>query len=553
MAELQTKWINVGTDSGFVSQYGFGQAAASSNSTEFGSIANSEDGTRNVNLDSVYSGADVRSFVFVALSGYESTTLTLTGNRANSGWDTVSIGNSTLNRSDATYSYNSNLNFTTWNWSGSTNYFGTTNNDDYEIVFDDGVAATPTAPTDITFGPDPGTYDDQVSITATASGGTNGTMKVSANGTTWVANGSSFTFTRGTAKTIYARTEGTGSNSSNYSESHTVGYLSPDLNVSVSRSPSGDLAHNYTGNVVVTISNGTANNRYRVLRTTGGNSGKGNTGILTGTSGTVTLHNADANDLPSAGNTVNYVIQGRVDTTKGGNNSYSNTNASFSITRSSTPIPTYSINAPASINEGSAGTINVTTTNVSNGTTLYWDLDLTDDYSTTQGTVTINSNAGSFTITPSADSSTEGAETDTIRLYSDSGRTTQVATDSFTVNDTSTGSGGSDGGSDGSSTYGVEVTGPNGTTTVFGSSLRQMNAVLLATATLGSSGSVSYTGIAEATDSSKIAVVVAKSNPSYFSNQGVTVTRSTASGGTITLTNVSTSSVTIKVSIYRIS
>ena len=68
MAELQTKWINVGTDSGFVTQYGFGQSSASSNNAQFGSIANSEDGSLNVNLDSVYSGADVRSFVYVALS-----------------------------------------------------------------------------------------------------------------------------------------------------------------------------------------------------------------------------------------------------------------------------------------------------------------------------------------------------------------------------------------------------------------------------------------------------------------------------------------------------
>jgi len=81
--------------------------------------------------------------------------------------------------------------------------------------------------------------------------------------------------------------------------------------------------------------------------------------------------------------------------------------------------------------------------------------------------------------------------------------------------------------------YGIEITGPNGTTTVFGSSLRQMNAV--------------------ATNASKVVVVTAKNNPTFFSNQGVNLTRSTASGGTITLTNASTASITIKVSIYRIS
>jgi len=106
--------------------------------------------------------------------------------------------------------------------------------------------------------------------------------------------------------------------------------------------------------------------------------------------------------------------------------------------------------------------------------------------------------------------------------------------------------------SDGTSSYGIEISGPNGTTNVFGSNLRQINAVLLATATLSGQASVSYTGIAEATDSTKIAVFNAKDNPSYFATQGVTVTRSTANGGTITLTNASSSTITIKVSIYRI-
>ena len=106
--------------------------------------------------------------------------------------------------------------------------------------------------------------------------------------------------------------------------------------------------------------------------------------------------------------------------------------------------------------------------------------------------------------------------------------------------------------SDGSIDYGIEVTGPNGTTAVFSHNLRQINAVLLATATLGSLASVSYTGIAEATDSTKIAVYIVPDTPGYFATQGVSVTRSTASGGTITLQNVSTTSITIKVSIYRI-
>lgn len=106
--------------------------------------------------------------------------------------------------------------------------------------------------------------------------------------------------------------------------------------------------------------------------------------------------------------------------------------------------------------------------------------------------------------------------------------------------------------SDGNSTYGIEIVGPNGTTSVFGSNLRQINAVLLATATLGSLASVSYDQIAEATDSTKIAVYIVPNTPGYFATQGVSVTRTSANGGTITLQNVSTTSITIKVSIYRI-
>lgn len=74
--------------------------------------------------------------------------------------------------------------------------------------------------------------------------------------------------------------------------------------------------------------------------------------------------------------------------------------------------PTYAL-APTltTITEGQTVTFNVTTTNVSNGTTLYWTRNTTvatprvaaTDLAAVQGTVTINSNAGSFTVTPILD------------------------------------------------------------------------------------------------------------------------------------------------------
>jgi hypothetical protein len=103
----------------------------------------------------------------------------------------------------------------------------------------------------------------------------------------------------------------------------------------------------------------------------------------------------------------------------------------------------YSIGTiPSSINEGVAGTINVTTVGVSDGTTLYWTINNVTtsdgDFTATSGSFTITSNAGSFTITPTADVTTEGAETFTVQIRTGSTSGTVVATtSSITVNDTS--------------------------------------------------------------------------------------------------------------------
>lgn len=94
---------------------------------------------------------------------------------------------------------------------------------------------------------------------------------------------------------------------------------------------------------------------------------------------------------------------------------------------------------PTSIDEGSSGTFNFTTSNVVNGTTLYWNVTNSGDFSTSSGSFTITTNAGSFSVSPASDVSTnEGAETFQARVYTDSGRTNLVATSaSVTINDTS--------------------------------------------------------------------------------------------------------------------
>ena len=94
------------------------------------------------------------------------------------------------------------------------------------------------------------------------------------------------------------------------------------------------------------------------------------------------------------------------------------------------------------VDEGIGLPFYVTTLGVPDGTTLYWTVEnittINADFVATSGTVTINSGAGSFTVTPAGDLTTEGAETFTAQLRTGSTSGTIVASSaSITVNDTS--------------------------------------------------------------------------------------------------------------------
>lgn len=102
--------------------------------------------------------------------------------------------------------------------------------------------------------------------------------------------------------------------------------------------------------------------------------------------------------------------------------------------------PTYSLTQSAySVNEGGGVTFTLTTTNVPNGTTFYWNVsgisasDLTTG--TTSDSFTVSSNSGSFTLYLTSDSTTEGTEYMTVSITRDG---STVATGSqITINDTS--------------------------------------------------------------------------------------------------------------------
>ena len=99
--------------------------------------------------------------------------------------------------------------------------------------------------------------------------------------------------------------------------------------------------------------------------------------------------------------------------------------------------PTYAFSAGSySVAEGDSVTVYVNTTNVSNGTTLYWTISngtTSDaDFSSMSDSFSISNNSGSFSIsaTLNCDSSDETA---TLYLYTDSNHQTQVDSASLTV------------------------------------------------------------------------------------------------------------------------
>ena len=107
------------------------------------------------------------------------------------------------------------------------------------------------------------------------------------------------------------------------------------------------------------------------------------------------------------------------------------------------PTPTYTL-TPAynNVDEGSSLTFTVGGTNIPNGT-YYWNTD-TGDLVGFAGDVTVTNNSGSFSVTPTADVTTEGAETFTATLRLGSVDGTILATSSsVTINDTSFAIGGS--------------------------------------------------------------------------------------------------------------
>ena len=196
--------------------------------------------------------------------------------------------------------------------------------------------------------------------------------------------------------------------------------------------------------------------------------------------------------------------------------------------------PTYSLTAPSTISEGSSGTISVSTTNVSNGTTLYWSLAPGSAVSTSTGSVSISSNSASFTASPNSGDGTEPAQTITARLFTDSGRTNQVASDTFVIpaNTESGGGGGGGtggGGAIGNTTHGIEVFSRDGDL-VFGTDLRTQNLQIEKSIVIAGNSTSAQETMANANDSTKVVITIL----GYFPSGGPFTINTSSTGFTIT-------------------
>jgi len=472
--KLVTKFVDLSSAGGpGFALYGFRNIGGTYGS--FGTLSETTNGSSNTTTSYLYSTSTDIKEIYWSDTSTDTLYFTLDGNRSNSAfiWTELKIGTTTFTRSSASYSYNSSTDRTTWSWATNTNPFGsTTTGTDVaiEVILDvnTGHTTSPSGNRTITAS---STSDDTFSISNASSNQKYRLIKTSGT----IASGG------GTGTVIDSRV-GNGSFTIDYSNNElppagnnatyqlqvSGGYVSDTENESgfwinttgqsnsftitreAAATPTYSLAASPTtvnegSSVTFTVSTtnvaqGTTLYFRAVGVPSGSSAGNSDYSPLTGSDTVDSNGQATFTTTVTADNTTEGTeyFRGQVFT----DSSYSNqvgSDATVTINdTSTTPAPTYSVSGPSSINEGSTGTFTVSTTNVTNGTDLYWSLVDATDFNTATGTVEITNNTGQFDVTPTADQTTEGAETGTIRVRTGSQGGTIVATDTFTINDTST-------------------------------------------------------------------------------------------------------------------
>ena len=189
------------------------------------------------------------------------------------------------------------------------------------------------------------TAAELTNVTATASGGSGGTLQVSPDNSNWYTNGTSFgSRTRGVEHTWYARRVGAGSISASISQPHTPGYIANTINANLAGT--NDSITTLATTASTTISNVTANHTYVIRNNNGG----------TNRSATFTTVGAKSitSGLPaitSAGGALTFEIFHYRNANVGGLATFVGTDKTFTVTRAAdTAIPVITV---------TGGTVNV--------------------------------------------------------------------------------------------------------------------------------------------------------------------------------------------------
>ena len=353
MAIVQTKWIDVG----YANFYG----TVVTGLLGTGTLSNTQNGSSDVNLDSVYSGADVSTLTHASSSGGY-VTFSLTGNRANGAFDTLKIGGVSFARTTATYSYNSNNNRTTWTWSSiSSSPFGTTAGADKQVTWET-AGATVTAPVISGVSNNnaaAATVTATISLSSSGSGGTlqyAQTTSNSAPSSGWSA-APAFSHPRGATRYYWARRD---TNTVTSSVSHSVGYLTGDIGFSKTSPTITSSASSAT----TTIQYATAGETLAIRLN--GQSTNLVTAVVASNSQSQNI--SFSSSLPSAGSSSTYRFFVRRPTSTGGDGStFVDTNGTFTVTRAAA-APAAPTNLTFSTATTASSSTNVTVTASGGGT-----------------------------------------------------------------------------------------------------------------------------------------------------------------------------------------
>jgi len=320
MTTIVTKWV----DRGSITYY---TTITGSATTAFGTISNTQNGSRDLNIDSLYSGADIISLSHNTASG-GNLTFSLTGTRANNGWATMSIGGTSFSRSSATYTTGNGNTY--WTWSLSATPFGSSNGTDKEIIWDDGGTSVnaPIASSVIITG---GT-SAQENTTATvnlSNTGSGGTLEYACEvGDTTPDNWQSsntFTISRGSG-TVYARARRSSSTNSNVVNTSQAAFLTGDDSFSRTSPTITSSASSAT----TTIQYATAGETLAIR--VDGQSTNLVTALVASSSSPQNI--SFSSSLPSAGNSETYRFFVRRPTSTGGDGStFTSTDMLFTVTR----------------------------------------------------------------------------------------------------------------------------------------------------------------------------------------------------------------------------